>query len=148
MTATEHLRCEHEAALAVSCGLFDLIEHYPRERDAYAVVLQLTKLVGLLRIHLIHEDVDLYPALSALEDGNVGKLAQSYSQEMGGLALELEQFARHWASSAVIAIDFDEFRAAAHDFLLTLAVRIEREDRYLYPLADAALRGQDKQKVS
>ncbi len=141
MIFTEPLRREHEAALAISCGLFDLIERYPKERDAYAIVLQLNKLVGLLRIHFAHEDVGLYPALTALKGKRVAKLARSYSDEMGGLALEIEQFARNWASSAVIAIDFDEFRGEAHALLLALAVRIEREDRYLYPLADAALSG-------
>jgi len=138
MTATDNLRREHEAALEMSGRLFDLIKGYSGDRDAYGIEIQLSKLVGLLRIHLAHEDVQLYPELEASNDEGIARLARSYSAEMGGLATELEIFARHWSCSASIACSFEEFREEAHTLLLALAVRIEREDRYLYPLAEAA----------
>ena len=47
-------------------------------------------------------------------------------------------FCQHWSCSASIAGNFDEFSEAARAMVLELAVRIEREDKYLYPLIDAA----------
>jgi hypothetical protein len=138
MTATDNLRHQHDAALAMSDRLFHLIDDHDGGRDAYAISMQLNKLVGLLRIHLAQEDVQIYPELVASRDPEVARLAMAYANEMGGLAIELEIFAQHWSCSASISGAFDEFREDANVLLLALAVRIEREDRYLYPLADAA----------
>jgi hemerythrin-like domain-containing protein len=138
MTATDNLRRQHDAALDMSNRLFDLMDSYDGGRDAFDIAMQLNKLVGLLRIHLAQEDVLLYPELIASNDSEVARLARAFANEMGGLATELEIFALHWSCSASIVSNFDEFREEANALLLHLAVRIEREDRYLYPLADAA----------
>ncbi len=121
----------------MSDRLFDLIESYDGGRDAFDIAMQLNKLVGLLRIHLAQEDLQIYPELAGSPDEKVARLARSYANEMGGLAIELEIFAKHWSCSASIVSHFDEFREAANILLLTLAVRIERENRYLYPLVEA-----------
>jgi ABC-2 type transport system ATP-binding protein len=76
--------------------------------------------------------------LVALGDRDVSRLALTYAAEMGGLANDLEKFVRRWPSSAVIASNFAEFADAARDMVLALAVRIERENRFLYPLIEAA----------
>jgi len=141
MTVADNLRRQHDAALVMSGRLFDLIDSYAGGRDAFAIAMQLTRLVGLLRIHLAQEDVQLYPSLIASEDPEVAKLARIYAEEMGGLATELEIFAQHWSCSASIGGAFDEFREDAHMLLMALSVRIEREDRYLYPLVDATASG-------
>ena len=41
-----------------------------------------------------------------------------------------------FAPGTDIAGSIDEFRNAAHGLLMELAVRIERENQYLYPLAE------------
>jgi len=138
MANTSNLRRQHDAALAMSDRLFDLMENYDGGRDVFDIAMQLTKLVGLLRIHLAQEDVQLYPELMASPSQEVARLARAYAAEMGGLALELEIFAQHWSCSASIVSNFEEFREEANALLLHLAVRIERENRYLYPLAEAA----------
>ena len=138
MTCTDRLRREHDAALAMSNRLLDLIDSYAGEEDALVIAMQVNKLLGLMRIHLAHEDVQLYPQLIALDDQAVARLARTYANDMGGLAIELETFARHWSCSASIASGIEEFRDEAHILMLALAVRIECENRYLYPLADAA----------
>ncbi|MGI8931512.1 MAG: hemerythrin domain-containing protein [Sphingomicrobium sp.] len=148
MTATDALRRQHDAALVMSGRLVDLIDAYSGDRDAYEIEMQLNKLLGLLRIHLAQEDVQLYPKLSASDDQEVARLARSYADEMGGLATELEIFVQHWSCSASIAGRFEEFREDAHTLLLALAVRIERENRYLYPLADAAAAAAAERKAA
>lgn len=116
--------------------LLVLIDSYRDRQDSFAIALQLAKLIGLLRIHLAYEDTQLYPRLAACADPAVAELARSYMVEMGSLAPAIERFASRWSSSAVIGGAFDEFRAGAHELIAALEVRIERENVYLYPMAD------------
>lgn len=137
MTRLDNLRRQHEAALDMAQRLLELIDGYKAGNPAYPILMQLNRLYGVLRIHLALEDVELYPALAASPDPQVARTAQVYIEEMGSLALDLECFARHWSCSASIAGNFDEFRDAAQDLMLALAVRIERESQHLYPVAEA-----------
>lgn len=138
MIKLDILRRQHEAALAMAQRLLELIDGHRPGNPGYAILMQLNRLYGVLRIHLVLEDVQLYPALAASPDPQVARAARQYVEEMGSLALDLEGFARHWSCSASIANNFAEFREAARDLMLALTVRIERENRHLYPLADAA----------
>jgi hypothetical protein len=137
MVNTEILRQQHDAALTMADRLVDLVDNYDPRSAAIPLLMQLNRLVGILRVHLAHEDVELYPKLMASRDPAVARMAGIYVAEMGGLAIDLECFARHWSCSASIAGNFDEFREGVHELVLTLAARIERENRYLYPLAES-----------
>jgi len=139
MIKIDILRRQHDAALDMAQRLLELIDGYRAGTPTYSILMQLNRLYGVLRVHLAHEDVELYPALTASPDPDVARTARHYVEEMGGLALDLECFARHWSCSASITSNFDEFRQAAQDLMLALAVRIERENQYLYPLADRAI---------
>lgn len=134
MSKLTNLRNQHDDALAMADRLIDLIDGYGDAHDALPIAVQFAKLVGLLRVHFAQEDVLLYPALVASGDLEVARLALAYAAEMGALAHELEQFIRRWPSSAVIAGSFAEFAEAARELVLALAVRIERENRFVYPL--------------
>lgn len=144
MITTDSVRRQHDAALAMSSRLCDLIDSYRRNRDAEAITLQLSRLVRLLRIHLAQEDVQHYAALATSDDPAVARIAFSYANDMGDLAVDIETFARHWSCSASITGSFDEFRDDAHALLLALAVRIEREDRFLYSLAEQMAAGEQR----
>ena len=137
MINTQILRQQHDAALLMADRLIDLVENFDLRTTAIPILLQLNRLLGILRVHLTHEDVELYPRLMASDDPNVARTAAAFVAEMGGLALDLECFARHWSCSASIASNIDEFREGVHELVLALVVRIERENRYLYPLAES-----------
>jgi hypothetical protein len=137
MVKMEILRGQHHAALAMAERLLELVHEYRPGHSGVAILIQLNRLYGILRLHLAQEDVQLYPALMASPDPRVAHVAQRYVDEMGGLALDLECFAQHWSCSASIVNNFDEFRDATCDLISRLAVRIERENVQLYPLADA-----------
>jgi hypothetical protein len=141
---TELLRKQHDDALAMADRLMDLIGSHVPGGGAVAILMQLNRLIGLLRVHLAHEDVELYPGLIASTDPNVARTAKAYVDDMGGLAAELEIFARHWSCSASIDSGMGEFREGVDGLMLALAVRIERENLYLYPLADAELAGRPR----
>lgn len=137
MYALTELRQQHDAVMDMADRLLDLVEHYRGEEDALPIAVQFGKLVGLLRVHLAQEDVQFYPELAASGNRETAKLALAYVSEMGSLAIELEFFARRWSSSAVIASNFAEFAVSVEELILQFATRIERENRYLYPLAEA-----------
>jgi hypothetical protein len=137
MIKIDVLRCQHDTALDMAQRLLELIDSYRPGSPAHPILMQLNRLYGVLRVHLTHEDVELYPALMVSPDPAVARTAQHFVDEMGGMALDLECFARHWSCAASITSNFAEFSQAANDLMLALAVRIEREDRYLYPLAEA-----------
>jgi hypothetical protein len=136
MVNTKILRHQHDVALSMADRLIDLTDNYTAASPAMPILLQLNCLLGILRVHLAHEDVELYPRLMESIDPNVARTACAYFAEMGGLATDLEYFVRHWSCSVSIAGNIDEFRHDLHELMLALAVRIERENRYLYPLAE------------
>lgn len=136
MAKFDLLRAQHDDALAMAGRLIELADHYDPRSAAIPLLMQLNRLLGLLRVHFAHEDVELYPELTASTDPLVARTAKRFVDEMGGLAVELECFARRWSCSASIAGKIDEFREGAHQLLMALAVRIERENRILYPLAE------------
>ena len=144
MNMIDNFRREHDVALSVAAALLERVDGYDPELGADAIVMQLKKLVAVLRVHLAKEDLSLYPRLMASTDPMVARTAQLYVDEMGGLAAEMEGFARHWSCSASIASSFEEFRADVHDLMLALAIRIERENRYLYPLAEQIAAGDQR----
>ena len=139
MFKIDDLRREHDAALDMAQRLLDLIDGHKAGTPAYPILMQLNRLYGILRVHLAHEDIQLYPALMASADPQVARQARKFVDEMGDLATNLECFAQHWSCSASIASNFAEFSDAARDLTLALASRIERENRYLYPLVEAAI---------
>lgn len=137
MVRIDVLRAQHDEALAMAERLVELAGNFDARTAAIPLLMQLNRLLGLLRVHLAHEDVELYPALMASGDPQAVRTAERFGDEMGGLAIEIECFARRWSCSASIAANIDEFRQEAHQLLLALAVRIERENLHLYPLLKA-----------
>lgn len=139
MIKIDMFRAQHSDALAMADRLIELVDHYDPRTAAIPILLQLNRLLGLLRVHLAHEDIELYPMLTASRDPHMARVSQRYVDEMGSLANDLEWFARHWPCSASIAANIDEFREGAHQLMLALAVRIERENVQLFPLVEAEL---------
>jgi hypothetical protein len=139
MIKIDVLRGQHDAALDMAQRFIELVDDHQAGAPAYPILMQFNRLFGILRVHFAHEDVELYPHLIASADPQVARTARLYVDEMGDFATNLECFAQHWSCSASIAGNFEEFSEAARALMLELAVRIEREDQHLYPLAEASI---------
>lgn len=87
--------------------------------------------------HLAAEDVDLYPVLLASADRRIAHIARTFCDEMGSLAAGYGAYRKRWTAEAMSA-DWAGFRAATLEFLDTLAIRVLRENRTLYPLVARA----------
>src|SRR5262245_47125519 len=136
MMKLDILRRQQAAALGLAQYLLDLVDEYEAGGPGYPILFQVNRLFNVLRVHLVHMDVKLYPSLMASEEPRVRRMARLFSEEMGDLAEQIEIFGMQWTCSASIVTQFEEFRTAAHDLVLSLAVRMERESHFLFPLAD------------
>ena len=118
MTPTDELRRQHDAATQLMSGITGQIGAYRGPDDAYRLTLGIAQLIGLVRVHLMIEDL----------------------HDIGGLAEQLEDYARRWSSSAGIAARFDDFHDETRRLFAALKTRAKRENRQLYPLAEPPLR--------
>ena len=137
MTQTEVLRGQHDAALTMAHRLLEMVEQYQPGSSAFPILLQVNRLFGFLRAHLAQDHAILYRDLAASKDRRVAKVARSFARETGGLAVEIEDFTRHWCCTAAISRGFEEFRESVNNLIVAISVRIERENRLLYSLTDA-----------
>ena len=143
MATTDSLRRQNHSASLLALRLRDLVDHYQGGGDAYRVTLQLTRLHGLLRLHLVDEQNAIHPAVLGTGDARLRALAREMDEQGGCLAHGFERFIVRWSSSALIGSDFETFRAEIAEVLDQVEARIHREENELYPLVDNfAERGQ------
>lgn len=134
---TDILRRQHVEIMRLATSIADRGKLFAGLEDAYAISLDLAKLLGQLRIHLAQEDIHLYRAMIRSGDPAAIATAQRFATEMGGLAQLFEDFATRWSSSAVIAACFADFTRESRSIFSLLETRVRRENVELYPLADA-----------
>jgi len=135
----KRLRQQHHAAEEMAATIVSRMASYRDEFDAIPIALLIGKLNALLRVHLAYEDTVLCPLMIDSADAEVAAHASRFCEETGSLAPKFEEFARRWSGPSIIAIMFDEFREEATALLVDLGVRIERENDFLYPLAERAI---------
>ena len=130
----ERLRAEHAALVTLSGFLMDMVTapHPPRATE-------LASVRGMLRDtltrHLKCEDWALYPKLQARGDPGLSRLAKEFVEEMGHIASDFAAYDARWTQQAVDT-DWPGFCAETTGMLHALAMRIEREDEDIYPVAE------------
>ncbi|NLP33879.1 MAG: hemerythrin domain-containing protein [Clostridiales bacterium] len=102
--------------------------------DTAEAALHISRLAGLLRIHLLEEDKFLYPDLLKCSDEAIRDLTKQYIAEMGNLATEYTEFKNSYNTSFKIKNDIDNFLIEADQILKALSNRLSKEDRELYHL--------------
>lgn len=131
------LRAQHRATEALLTDLFDCIEAYAGDADAYPLSLKLARLAGMLRTHFAMEDEVLYPYMIASDDRDAAVMARVFRSELGNIGAQFDRFIQRWLSSDAIAASFPQFSYEAGMLFGAILERNEREDRDLFPLADA-----------
>lgn len=134
MREIERLRAEHAALVTLSQFLMELVvrPRPPRPTELGAVR-------GMLRDtlvrHLKCEDWALYPRLRASGDLELNRLTTEFVDEMGHIAGDFSAYDARWTAEAVEA-RWPDFCDETIGILDALGMRIEREDRDLYPVAE------------
>lgn len=130
----QRLRAEHAALVTLSRIILDMTRA-SQPPDAS----ELASARGLLREtlvrHLKCEDWVLYPRLNATGDPELMRITHAFELEMGDLAAEFVAYDDKWTGERAAA-DWPGFCRATASIFDMLAVRVEREERELYPLAD------------
>lgn len=131
----ERFKREHVDLLAAVTSLRGLVQHGVGEQ-AEAIHRQLAAMSSAIKLHLAAEDRVLYPALMKAADPAIARAGRQFQEEMGGLAAAYLAFAARWNLAGKIAADPQGFRDDANSVFKALHLRVQRENRELYPLAE------------
>ena len=133
MDLTE-LRRQHEEISLTAKQLMQATANPAHPGQVGAIRWQLAR---QLIAHLALEDRILYPALQRSPHADVRDTAARLQNETGALADAFSTYMAAWSDDRV-ARDWGGFCAETRRILTALTDRIDRENRRLYPLADAA----------
>lgn len=131
----QRLRAEHAALVTMSRIILDMVRapHPPPPAELASARGQFRD--NLVR-HLKCEDWILYPRLMAAGDPELRRITRGFEIEMGDLAADFAAYDQKWTSERAAA-DWPDFCRETVILLDLLALRVEREERELYPLAEA-----------
>ncbi|WP_295995210.1 hemerythrin domain-containing protein [Rugamonas sp.] len=137
MARTDNFRKQHVEILTIAREINQQLGAVIAEEDATRIRRQLSKMHGLVGLHLAMEDKSLYPSMLLSKDQEARDLAQRYSQEMGDLAHGFEAYMKAWSNISLISASPEVFTEQTKAIFNALSKRIHRENTLLYPVADA-----------
>lgn len=111
--------------------MIELIDHSSGDACALELELQLSRVVGQWRAMLVLRDKLVYRPAAEHHDRNRAAMAAACQQRMDALADQVEDYARRWSSSALIATALPIFRTTALILLAAMTARLDRERRLL-----------------
>lgn len=97
------------------------------------LVRDINTLAGKLNIHMNSEDKFLYPELINSRDEQLKQIAKQYSEEMGNIHQEFNNYKNKFNTKTKILSDADGFLKGSKEIIKLLENRISKEDIYLYP---------------
>ena len=130
----QRLRAEHAALVTLSRIILDM-SCAPHPPQANELASARGALRDALVRHLKCEDWILYPRLTATGDAELMQITRDFELEMGSLSADFVAYDDKW-TGARVAADWAGFRRETQAIFNQLAMRIEREERDLYPLAE------------
>ncbi len=130
----QQLRAEHATLVTLSRIIRTLVRA-PRPPRPTELASARRLLRDTLVRHLKCEDWALYPRLNATGDPELMRMTREFELEMGDLAANFVAYDDKWTGELVVAA-WAGFCIETESIFDALAIRIEREERELYPLAD------------
>jgi hypothetical protein len=139
MPELNRLRKEHVNLAAIAGRLSTLIAKKapPPSQELYLVRMQLG---SALLHHLKSEDWVLYPRLWSSSDKRTAVTARVFSAEMGGLSERFKNYTQRWNTNSIESA-WELYQNETQELLKALALRMEREERDLYPLLETPALG-------
>lgn len=135
MGATSGFRRQHRELQQLAAGLVRAALR--SDADGVRIRRKLSRFVGKLRVHAAMETEALYPSLLESSDAAVRRKAERLHEELGPLYGLVDDFMLRWDSAEEIEARRVRFRIELTRMIAKLGWRMMREDRELYPLADA-----------
>ena len=135
MPSLTALRQEHRHLMTLVGRMDDLISR-PSPPPLTELFQLRSKLCVTLISHLKTEDWLLYPRLLKSGDATIVRTAQTFGDEMGGLAQAYRAHVEEWTAWP-IQTNWAGYCHDCREILDALASRIRRENHELYPLLEA-----------
>jgi hemerythrin-like domain-containing protein len=129
---TQTYRNQHDEIQRAGLELAAVMSH----RDPIAIRKSLSRLSGLIEVHLALEDSTFYPALLKHTDPEIRRIAKAYQESMGKLAGVYTDFRTRWMRAGAIENDQDGFAKEMADVAGALNKRIDLENTTLYSMVD------------
>jgi hypothetical protein len=142
---TERFLRQHEELMMLGKALGKELDTRTIAADPSRVRRALAAFSGKLRVHAVMEEEALYPRLRSSNDAEVVKKALELESEVGTLYRSFFAFLETWSSQTAIQARAEDFCRDAMKQLFQLSSRMRRENRELYPLADAC---EDRERAS
>jgi hemerythrin-like domain-containing protein len=136
MARTDNLRKQHAEILTLAREINGLLSTTPNEANAAAIRPLLSKLAGLVSLHLAMEDKTLYPSLATHPEATARSVGKRYQDEMGSLGAVFGDYIGKWRSTAQMLQDPASFTTESKAVFNALSKRIHLENTELYPLLD------------
>ncbi|MDS4012156.1 MAG: hemerythrin domain-containing protein [Defluviicoccus sp.] len=134
MSNVYRLKRQHAEISKAIDAVLEAIEAGEIAGCAPMLAAQLHEIAALVTSHLRIEDKEVYPTLMVRPETAVSGIATAFREHMGNLAHEFAAFSQRYATAAVIADDEPEFCQATREIFKKLRLRMQREERELYPL--------------
>lgn len=115
----------------INC-IMDEVNKGALSMDRAEAALHISKLAGLLKIHLMDEDKFLYPDLLKSSDRQIKEMTNQYMNEMGNLAENYTEYKNKYNTKSKIAENMDSFILDTQNIIAALKKRIDKEDKELY----------------
>lgn len=133
MIGMKNLERQHKEIKELLFGIKEQINLDNSAINLDALVKNINTLAGKVKIHMNSEDKFLYPTLINGEDQNLKQLAKDYSDEMGNIFMEFNNYKSQFNTKTKILNDLDEFSKESKRIISLLENRISKEDMNLYP---------------
>lgn len=102
------------------------------EENAAKLGTEISKLAGIIKIHLSSEDKYMYPKLIESTDVGIQKKAKSYHDEMGDLMEVFTSFKEKYNTKPRILENRASFEKDLKEIVAQLSKRMDREEKDLY----------------
>ena len=135
MIPSAHLREQQARARKLSRQILRGLDAYRTRDDAFAIVLDIARMTGILAIHFAQVDRSLLPRLCEGDD-EVRRAAIRFREEFCGLADLVKLFNSRWCTSAAVAADPVAFRVDVQQLVYAVEERFDREERDLFKAND------------
>jgi hemerythrin-like domain-containing protein len=136
MARTDNLRKQHAEIMTLARQINALLSDNLDAAGAAEIRPLLSKLVGLITLHLAMEDKTLYPSLATHPDATARTLGKRYQEEMGSIGAVFGEYVNQWRTTAEMCADPARFTAESKAIFNALSKRIHHENTELYPLLD------------
>ena len=131
----DNLNRQHEAIMNEVTLIESEIRKGQGQINVAEAALHISKLAGLLKIHLLEEDKFLYPNLLNSADAELQRLTKDYILEMGHIAEEYTKFKTNYNVASKINKDKEGFLIAGNNMMREIKERMSKEDTELYSIA-------------